>query len=137
MAKRTRWWGWAGLGGAAFLAWSGSAAAAPTPAQILAFTPRQPGVECTTPSAEQQSSCKVSLLKDKKGSGWVMTDAAGQTASDVGAAAVASTAIPRPFAVAAAEPASTARRPGRARPRRRRARAGPRTRRRAPDSRST
>jgi hypothetical protein len=79
MANRTRWWRWAGLGGAAFLSWSGSAGAAPTPAQILAFAPRQPGVECTTPTAEQQTGCKVSLLKEKKGSGWVMTDASGQT----------------------------------------------------------
>ncbi len=78
MAKRTRWWGLAGLGGAAFLAWSGSAHAAPTPAQILAFTPHQTGIECSTPNAEQQKSCKVTLLKDRKGSGWLMTDGAGQ-----------------------------------------------------------
>src|SRR5205823_2409250 len=37
------------------------------------------GVECTTPSAEQAKSCKISLVKGRKGSGWVMTDAAGMT----------------------------------------------------------
>jgi thiol-disulfide isomerase/thioredoxin len=79
MAKRTRRWSWAGLGGAAtLLAWGGNASAAPTVAQILGFAPRQPGVECTTPGADQHASCKVNLVKGRKGSGWAMTDASGQ-----------------------------------------------------------
>src|SRR5688500_11377507 len=77
MAKRNRRWFWAGLGGAAFLTCHGSAPAAPTVAQVLAFAPRQAGVECTTPTADQQANCKVNLVKGKKGSGWMLADVAG------------------------------------------------------------
>src|SRR5262245_11738331 len=80
MAKRMRRWGLKSLGTtAALLAWgaAGSAAAAPTAAQILGFRPHQPGIDYTTPPADQVKNCKVNLIKGRKGSGWLMTDAAG------------------------------------------------------------
>lgn len=77
MAQLSRRWFWAGLGGVAFLTSQGSITAAPTVAQVLAFAPRQAGVECTTPTAEQQAACKVNLVKGKKGSGWMLADAGG------------------------------------------------------------
>src|SRR5438067_4789396 len=80
MARRTRRWWWARTGGVAtLLCWGGAlpATAAPTPAQILGFTPRQAGVGCTTPTAEQQKGCKVELVKGRRGSGWLLSDAAG------------------------------------------------------------
>ena len=79
MARRTRL-GWAKWGGAAaLLCWGGAApvGAAPTPAQVLNFKPRQPGVECTNPSPEQQKGCKVELVKSGRGSGWLLSDASG------------------------------------------------------------
>src|SRR4051812_26706977 len=78
MAKRMRRWNLGGLGGvAALLLCHSSASAAPTVAQVLAFAPRQPGIEMNTPSADQVAGCKVSLVKGKKGSGWMLSDAAG------------------------------------------------------------
>ncbi len=82
MAKGTRRWRWAGLGGMASLVIWGSASsplhAAPTVAQMLNFTPRQLGVDCSTPTAQQQSACKVELVKGaSKGSGWVLKDSSG------------------------------------------------------------
>ena len=80
MARRTRRWCWARLGGVAtLLCWGGAvpAWAAPTPAQILSFKPHQAGVDCTTPTAEQLKACKVDLIKGKRGSGWLLSDAAG------------------------------------------------------------
>jgi hypothetical protein len=56
-----------------------TAQAAVTPAQILGFPPRQQGIEISTPTAEQQASCKVELVKGGKGSGYVLRDPAGQT----------------------------------------------------------
>jgi hypothetical protein len=67
------YWGW--CWGGAVPAW-----AAPTPAQILNFKPHQPGVDCTTPTAEQLKGCKVELIKQaagRKGSGWLLSDAVG------------------------------------------------------------
>src|SRR5262249_21963271 len=71
MAKCTRLW-WARASGLATLLCWGSvlpALAAPTPAQILSFTPRQAGVDCTTPAPDQQKDCKVELVKTRAGSG--------------------------------------------------------------------
>src|SRR5262245_31697327 len=79
MSTRTRRWGWARLGGAALL-WCGgalTAQAAVTPSQILGFPPRQQGLDISTPTAEQQGSCKVDLVKGGKGSGYVLRDPAG------------------------------------------------------------
>jgi thiol-disulfide isomerase/thioredoxin len=80
MTMRTRCWSWARLSGTAtLLAWGTtiSAAPPPTPAQVLSFSPRQPGVDITTPTAEQISSCKVSKIQGKRGIGWLLSDAAG------------------------------------------------------------
>src|SRR5690349_416694 len=79
MARRTRR-GWVGWGGAAaLLCWGGAAPAwaAPTPAQVLNFKPRQPGVGCTNPTPEQQKGCKVERVKNGRGSGWLLSDASG------------------------------------------------------------
>jgi hypothetical protein len=57
---------------------SSATAAAPTAAQILNFKPRQEGVNCTTPAADKQDSCKVELVKGSQGaSGWVLKDEEG------------------------------------------------------------
>src|SRR5262245_6010189 len=79
MAKRTRRWMARTAGVATLLCWGSAlpAPAAPTPAQILSFTPRQAGVDCTTPTAEQQKDCKVELVKTGKGSGWLLSDKSG------------------------------------------------------------
>ena len=82
MAKHMRRLGWGSLGTTAtLLAWgaAGSAPAAPTAAQILSFSPHQPGIDCTTPAADQVKNCKVGLIKGRKGSGWLMTDATGNS----------------------------------------------------------
>ena len=79
MARRTRLC-WAKVGGAAaLLCWGGlaPATAGPTPAQVLSFKPRQAGVDCTTPTPEQQTACKVELVKGRRGSGWMLSDASG------------------------------------------------------------
>jgi Thioredoxin-like len=80
MTRRVRLWRWAREGGvAALVLWGGAvpAWAAPTPAQILGFAPRQVGVDCTTPTAEQHKDCKVELVKGPKGSGWQLSDRKG------------------------------------------------------------
>ena len=61
------------------LGWSmaGSASAAPTVAQILRFAPRQQGVECDTPTTEEQAKCTVKLVQEGKGSGWILRDTDG------------------------------------------------------------
>jgi len=68
--------------------WAGAgfvkAAPAPTPAQMLQFMPKQPGINMTTPSTAEQAGCKVELAKGTKlasgktGSGWVLKDAQGR-----------------------------------------------------------
>lgn len=53
-------------------------AAAPTAAQILSFKPKQDGILFSTPSADEENSCKVELVKGaKKGSGWILKDSQG------------------------------------------------------------
>src|SRR5262249_28271519 len=45
----------------------------------LSFRPKQDGVACTTPTAQEQSSCTVELSKGNgKGSGWVLKDSKGR-----------------------------------------------------------
>lgn len=71
---------WAKLSGWALVAgwgWTASAMAAPTVEQVLQFAPRQLGVNCTTPSLEEQKSCTVKLVKIGKGSGWVLSNDKG------------------------------------------------------------
>jgi hypothetical protein len=77
MAKLLRRWRWLG---AAALTWGTAvpAWAAPTPAQILGFTPRQADIDCTTPAPDRQKDCKVTLIKRGKASGWMMSDADGK-----------------------------------------------------------
>ncbi len=53
--------------------------AAPTVAQMLSFRPKQDGVPYTTPTAQEQASCTVELVKGNgKGSGWVLKDGKGR-----------------------------------------------------------
>ena len=71
--------GWI-FGGVAFWGISATAwgAAAPTPSQILTFKPKQDGIQAVMPTAEEEASLKVELVKGaKKGSGWVLKDAQG------------------------------------------------------------
>lgn len=58
-----------------------SASAAPTVAQMLQFQPRQPGVGCPSPTAEEQRTCKVKLAPGKRAgsSAWVLEDGRGLT----------------------------------------------------------
>ncbi|MCS6852938.1 MAG: thioredoxin-like domain-containing protein [Gemmataceae bacterium] len=66
--------GWLLFGGSV-----SSASAAPTPAQILGFKPRQEGVVISTPSVQEHDSCKVELVKGaSRGSGWLLRDPRGQ-----------------------------------------------------------
>jgi hypothetical protein len=53
--------------------------AAPTPAAILNFKPRQDGIHYTTPEADKIADCKVELVKARKGSGWLLRDADGKS----------------------------------------------------------
>src|SRR5262245_1156453 len=64
--------GWLLLGGAL-----ASPRAAPTVAQMLAYEPKQKGVVCATPTAEEQKLCTIEPVKDKKGAtrGWLLVDA--------------------------------------------------------------
>jgi len=79
MAKRTRRWDWAKLGGmAALLGGAVTAQADPTVPQMLAFKPTQATVDISTPTQQQYASCKVELIKGKtKGSGWELKDSNG------------------------------------------------------------
>ena len=53
--------------------------AAPTPAQILQFKPRQEGVLPGMPKSGEENACKVELVKGQgKGSGWILRDPSGQ-----------------------------------------------------------
>jgi hypothetical protein len=52
---------------------------APTVEKMLQFTPRQQGVNYTTPSGADLEKCKVELIKGQgKGSGWLLRDPSGQ-----------------------------------------------------------
>jgi thiol-disulfide isomerase/thioredoxin len=52
---------------------------APSVEQMLRFSPRQQGVNYTTPSGADLEKCKVELIKGQgKGSGWLLRDPNGQ-----------------------------------------------------------
>lgn len=51
-----------------------SANAAPTVAQMLLFKPKQANVDYSTPTAEQQSKCTVKLVREGRGSGWLLAN---------------------------------------------------------------
>lgn len=63
---------------------AGAAQAAPTPAQMLTFKPKQQGVNLTTPADAEIPGCKVELIKGAKTqagktpSGWLLRDARRQ-----------------------------------------------------------
>jgi hypothetical protein len=55
------------------------AGAAPTVSQMLGLKPRQEGVNYSTPTAQEESSCKVEQVKwGRSGSGWLLRDAKGR-----------------------------------------------------------
>jgi len=56
-----------------------ASAAPPSVAQMLQFQPRQQGVNCSTPTPEEQRSCKVKLAPGKRtgSSAWVLEDGRG------------------------------------------------------------
>lgn len=78
-ACRRRWGAWMMAAGLA-LAGVRSAQAAPTVEQMLTFRPKQEGVVCTTPAADNLAACKVELVKGAsgRGSGWVLKDDNGK-----------------------------------------------------------
>jgi hypothetical protein len=66
------------LGGALFLGGLSSAQAAlPSVAKMLEYQPRQEA-RITTPGASEQAGCKVELVKEGAGSGYVLKDGAGK-----------------------------------------------------------
>src|ERR1700731_3921213 len=70
------------LGTGCLLLWSSTAtswAAAPAVSQILSFRPKQQGVIYSTPTAQEQESCKVELISGaRNGNGWLLRDPRGQ-----------------------------------------------------------
>src|SRR5713226_6608777 len=61
---------------------SGTARTAPPPtvSQMLNFHPRQDGVVCKNPTAQEEAGCKVEPVKNgDKTIGWMLRDASGQT----------------------------------------------------------
>ena len=74
----------AGLTLLAGMAQAGFAADAPTVVQVLAYKPKQAGVEISTPSAAEQSACKVELEQGRKlangkqATAWVLKDGQGR-----------------------------------------------------------
>ncbi|HZT80789.1 MAG TPA: thioredoxin-like domain-containing protein [Gemmataceae bacterium] len=73
----------AGLVAGCLLVWGSvacaRAAAAPTPAQILSFRPRQEGVSYSTPTPQEVSLCKVEPVKwGRQGGGWLLRDPQGK-----------------------------------------------------------
>lgn len=55
--------------------------APPTVPQMFTYRPRQDGIVCTTPSADEQAQCKVEPVKNAKGQtfGWMLTDGRKQS----------------------------------------------------------
>jgi thiol-disulfide isomerase/thioredoxin len=64
------------------LCWAGAstAMAAPTVAQMLNFRPKQEGINFSTPTAEEQKSCKVELATGARpgSNGWLLRDGTGR-----------------------------------------------------------
>src|SRR5260370_38653901 len=67
----------AGLVAGCLLLWGGSALAA-TPAQILQYRPKQQGVVCSTPTAQELDTCRVSWTKQQRGGTWLLLDPQGR-----------------------------------------------------------
>lgn len=71
-----------GLVAGGLLCWSGASTAwaAPTVAQMLNFKPKQDNVNYSTPSAEEQKTCKVELVTGSRtgSNGWLLRDPAGR-----------------------------------------------------------
>ena len=60
------------LSGCLLLAGSAaSAQGAPTVAQMLGFRPKHDNIQMTTPTAAEVNRCKVELVKESRGSGWI------------------------------------------------------------------
>jgi len=72
----------AGLMAGCLLLWSGTTsvwAAKPTPAEILRFRPNQEGVVYSTPTAQEQTACKVERATEKGGgNGWWLLEGWGR-----------------------------------------------------------
>lgn len=74
----------AGLAAGCLLVWGSviPALAAPPPsvAQVLAYEPKQKGVVCSTPSADEHRTCTVEPVKGKQGAvlGWLLVDSKKQ-----------------------------------------------------------
>src|SRR6516164_1612576 len=67
------------LAGCLAVSGTSSGWAAPPVSQMLTFRPRQQGVVMSTPTAQEQESCKVELVQGREGgSGWVLKDPRGQ-----------------------------------------------------------
>ncbi|MBV9126168.1 MAG: redoxin domain-containing protein [Planctomycetes bacterium] len=69
--------------GGCLLLWGSAvptATAAPTVAQMLSFQPKQEGVNCSTPTKEEQEACKVELVKGARpgSTGWLLRDPQGR-----------------------------------------------------------
>src|SRR5262245_7895343 len=71
-----------GLLAGCLLAWGAAPALAqpPTVPQMLNFKPRQQGVQISTPTPEEEASCKVDLERGARpgASGWVLLDGQGR-----------------------------------------------------------
>src|SRR5947209_18287287 len=68
----------AGLLGGCLLLWAGAALAA-TPAQILHYRPKQEGVVISTPTAQEEETCRVSWTANPRGGGvWLLVDPQGR-----------------------------------------------------------
>ncbi len=66
-----------GMLASCLLLWGAAPALAqPTVAQMLSFKPRQPGVQISTPTPDEQAGCKVELERGAQpgSSGWVLLD---------------------------------------------------------------
>jgi tetratricopeptide (TPR) repeat protein len=70
---------WAVVGLGLVLAMSTPAAAQPSVKAALSLRPVQPDVDFDTPDAKTLDQCKVSLVKEGKATGWVVTGPGGQS----------------------------------------------------------
>jgi len=58
---------------------TGVTAQPPTVSQMLGFRPKQPGINYSSPTAQEQEQCKVELVNGAKGSsGWLLRDPQGR-----------------------------------------------------------
>jgi thiol-disulfide isomerase/thioredoxin len=68
----------AGLLTGCLLLWAGSAWSAPTVAEMLSLRPKQEGVVISTPTAQEQDTCKVEAIGGSgHGGGWLLRDPRG------------------------------------------------------------